>query len=152
MWRVLVLVGNLQALLHFIYYDVIPDVEEELAGLEATIMTQHLLVAADRYGIERLKSLCETRLCGNIDIDTVASSLALAEQHGCIQLKSACLEFIGLPENLEGVIQTDGFKNLKKNYPDVIDELLKSVARVTYVSYGPGIEGDANRKCVKLTK
>ncbi|KAK4491280.1 hypothetical protein RD792_002016 [Penstemon davidsonii] len=129
-----------KAVLHFIYCDIMPYVEEELAGLEATVMTQHLLAAADRYGIERLKSLCETRLCGNIDIDTVASSLALAEQHGCILLKSACLEFIGLPENLEGVMQTDGFKNLKKNYPAVIDELLKSVARITYVSYGPGIE------------
>ncbi|KAL3812711.1 hypothetical protein ACJIZ3_013979 [Penstemon smallii] len=94
-----------KVLLHFIYYDVIPDVEKELAGLEATMMTQHLLVAADRYGIERLKSLCEARLCGNIDIDNVASSLALAEQHGCILLKSACLEFIGLPENLKGNLE-----------------------------------------------
>ncbi|KAK4477992.1 hypothetical protein RD792_017257 [Penstemon davidsonii] len=129
-----------KALLHFIYCDVIPDVGEELAVLEATMMTQHLLSAADRYGIDRLKSLCELRLCENLAIDTVASSLALAEQHSCFQLKSTCLEFIGLPENLEGVMQTDGFKNLKENYPVVIDELLKSIARVrnyTYVTYGP---------------
>ncbi|KAK4491293.1 hypothetical protein RD792_002029 [Penstemon davidsonii] len=119
-----------KALLHFIYCDVIPDVGEELAVLEATMMTQHLLAAADRYGIDRLKSLCELRLCENLTIDTVASSLALAEQHGCFQLKSTCLEFIGLPENLEGVMQTDGFKKLKENYPVVIDELLKFVARV----------------------
>ncbi|KAK4491288.1 hypothetical protein RD792_002024 [Penstemon davidsonii] len=152
MCRVLVLIGNLQAVLHFIYCDVIPDVEEELAGFEAIMMTQHLLAAADRYGIERLRSHCERRLCENIAIDTVASSLALAEQHGCFQLKSTCLEFIGLPENLQAVMQTDGFKNLKENYPAVIVDLLKSIARVTYVSYGPKIEGDANRKCVKFTK
>ncbi|KAK4478001.1 hypothetical protein RD792_017266 [Penstemon davidsonii] len=126
-------------LLHFIYCDVIPDVDKELAGLEATMMTQHLLAAADRYGIKRLQSLCEARLCENIDVDTVASSLALAEQHGCIQLKSTCLEFIGLPENLEVVMQTDGFKNLKENYPSVIVDLLESIARAkgyTCVTYG----------------
>ncbi|KAK4477994.1 hypothetical protein RD792_017259, partial [Penstemon davidsonii] len=134
-----------KALLHFIYCDAIPDVGEVLAGLDAnwvtTTITQHLLAAADRYGIERLKSLCELRLCENISIDTVAASLALAEQHGCFQLKSTCLEFIGLPENLEVVIQTDGFKNLEENCPDVMDVLFKSVPRLRdylFVSNGPG--------------
>ncbi|KAL3833821.1 hypothetical protein ACJIZ3_008557 [Penstemon smallii] len=123
-----------KALLHFIYCDVIPDVEEVLAGLDTkcgdTMITQHLLVAADRYGIQTLRSLCEVRLCENIAINNVAASLTLAEQHGCFLLKSSCLEFIRLPENLEAVIRTDGFKNLKESCPAVIDELLISVARV----------------------
>ncbi|KAL3812708.1 hypothetical protein ACJIZ3_013976 [Penstemon smallii] len=88
-----------QALLHFIYCDVIPGLDSKCLN---TVMTQHLLAAADRYGIGKLISLCEARLCENIAIDTVASSLALAEQHGCTQLKSMCLEFIRLPKNLEG--------------------------------------------------
>ncbi|KAK4491285.1 hypothetical protein RD792_002021 [Penstemon davidsonii] len=128
-----------KAILQFIYCDVIPDVGEELAGLETTIMIQHLLAAADRYGIERLRSLCELRLCENLDIDTVASSLALAEQHGCFQLKLMCLEFIGFPEHLEGVMRTNGFKNLKENYPAVIVDLLESIARAkgyTCITYG----------------
>ncbi|KAK4487979.1 hypothetical protein RD792_003718 [Penstemon davidsonii] len=135
-----------KVLLHFIYCDVIPDVEEVLAGLDSkcgdTMLTQHLLVAADRYGIQTLKSLCEVRLCENIAINTVAASLTLAEQHGCFLLKSSCLEFIRLPENLEAVIQTDGFKNLKESCPAVIDELLISVARVrdySCVSCGLGL-------------
>ncbi|KAL3812710.1 hypothetical protein ACJIZ3_013978 [Penstemon smallii] len=123
-----------KALLHFIYCDVIPEMGEELEGFDSkrvsTMITHHLLAAADRYGIERLRTLCEARLNENIAADTVAASLALAEQHGCSQLKSTCLDFIGLPENLEVVMQTDGFKNLKENYPAVIDELLKAVARV----------------------
>ncbi|KAK4491299.1 hypothetical protein RD792_002035 [Penstemon davidsonii] len=116
-----------KALLHFIYCHVIPDFDSKCV---ATTMTQHLLAAADRYGIEKLKSLCEARLRENIAIDTVASTLALAEQHGCFQLRSICLEFIGLPKNLEDVMQTDGFKNMKENCPAVIDELFKSVARL----------------------
>ncbi|KAK4491309.1 hypothetical protein RD792_002045 [Penstemon davidsonii] len=121
-----------KALLRFIYCDVIPDLNPKSVD---TIMTQHLLAAADQYGIERLRSLCESRLCENIAVNTVASSLALAEQHGCFQLKSTCLEFIGLPKNLEAVMQTDGFKNLKENCPAAIDDLLKSVARLIDYSF-----------------
>ncbi|KAK4491284.1 hypothetical protein RD792_002020 [Penstemon davidsonii] len=130
-----------KALLQFIYCDVIPDLNSKCVD---TIMTQHLLAAADRYGIQTLRSDCEARLCENIDINTVAASLALAEQYGCFQLKSRCLEFIGLPKNLEAVIQTDGFNNLKESCPAVIFDLLIYVARVrdySTISYGPG---DAN--------
>ncbi|KAL3812714.1 hypothetical protein ACJIZ3_013982 [Penstemon smallii] len=121
-----------KALLHFIYCDVIPDLDSKCG---ATVMTQHLLAAADRYGIQTLRSLCELRLCENIDINSVASSLALAEQHGCFQLKSRCLEFIGMPKNLEDVMQTDGFKNLKMSCPAVINDLLKSVDQLRDYSF-----------------
>ncbi|KAK4491294.1 hypothetical protein RD792_002030 [Penstemon davidsonii] len=124
--------SSLIALLHFIYCDVIPDLGSKCV---ATMMSQHLLVAADRYGMESLRSLCESRLCKNITVNTVASSLVLAEQYGCSKLKSTCLKFIGLPKNLEAVIQTDGFKNLKESCPAVIDELLKSVAQVRDYSF-----------------
>jgi speckle-type POZ protein len=39
-----------------------------------------LLVAADRYGLERLKLICEDKLCNYISAGTAATSLALAEQ------------------------------------------------------------------------
>ncbi|KAK4477989.1 hypothetical protein RD792_017254 [Penstemon davidsonii] len=97
------MVRNLQALLHFIYCDAVPDLDSKWLDIK---MAQQLLAAADQYGIERLRSLCEARLCENIAIDIVASSLALAEQHGCFQLKSTCLEFIRLPQNLKGNFNT----------------------------------------------
>lgn len=65
-------------------------------------MTQHLLAAADRYAVERLKLLCEAKLCEDVTINTVATTLALAEQHHCFQLKSVCLKFVASPENLRG--------------------------------------------------
>ncbi|KAK4491290.1 hypothetical protein RD792_002026 [Penstemon davidsonii] len=135
------------ALLRFIYCDVIPDLDSRRVD---TMMTHNLLAAADRYGIKTLRSLCESKLCENIAIDTVTSTLALAEQYGCFQLKSMCLEFIRLPQNLEVVLQTDGFKNLKECCPALMDELLKSIAPV-FLMYRE-IEGDADRKRVKLTK
>nr|CAB3490362.1 unnamed protein product [Digitaria exilis] len=74
-----------RAMLHFIYTDTMPDIDKE----DALVMTQHLLVAADRYDLERLKLICEDKLCRYIDASTVATTLAIAEQHGCHGLKKA---------------------------------------------------------------
>ncbi|CAA7388752.1 unnamed protein product [Spirodela intermedia] len=122
-----------KALLHFMYWDSLPDMEE-LTGTNAkwasTLMGQHLLVAADRYAMERLRLLCEANLCEDVAINTVATTLALAEQHHCFQLKAVCLKFIALPENLRAVMQTDGFEYLKVSCPALLTELLEYVAKV----------------------
>lgn len=80
--------------------------QELVGGLNSnwasTMMAQHLLAAADRYGLERLRLLCEAKLCENVAINNVATTLALAEQHHCFQLKAVCLKFIAVPENLRG--------------------------------------------------
>lgn len=122
-----------KALLHFIYWDSLPDMEE-LTGLNSkgasTLMAQHLLAAADRYGLDRLRLICEANLCEDVAINTVATTLALAEQHHCFQLKSVCLKFVAMPENLRAVMQTDGFEYLKESCPSVLTELLEYVARI----------------------
>uniref|UniRef100_A0A1D1XMP4 BTB/POZ and MATH domain-containing protein 2 n=1 Tax=Anthurium amnicola TaxID=1678845 RepID=A0A1D1XMP4_9ARAE len=121
-----------KALLHFIYWDSLPDMEE-LTGLSAkcasTLMSQHLLVAADRYAIERLRLLCEANLFEDVAINTVATTLALAEQHHSFQLKEKCLQFIASPENLRAVMQTDGFEYLEASCPALVMELLEAVAK-----------------------
>ncbi|KAF8401624.1 hypothetical protein HHK36_012570 [Tetracentron sinense] len=126
-----------KALLHFMYWDALPDIQQ-LTGLNSkwvsTMMAQHLLAAADRYGLERLRLLCEAKLCGDIAINTVATTLALAEQHHCFQLKAVCLKFVALPENLRAVMQTDGFEYLKESCPSVMTELLEYVAKAGELS------------------
>ncbi|XP_065863453.1 BTB/POZ and MATH domain-containing protein 2-like isoform X2 [Euphorbia lathyris] len=127
------LVKYMQGLLHFIYWDALPNMEE-LVGLSSkwasTLMAQHLLAAADRYGLERLRLLCEAKLYEDVAINTVATTLALAEQHQCLKLKAVCLKFIAQPENLRAVMQTDGFGYLKESCPSVITELLQQVSKV----------------------
>lgn len=94
---------NLQAMLMFIYSDTLPDAHEIMGTnsfCSVTIMVQHLLAAADRFGLDRLKLLCESKLSDKITIDTVCTTLSLAEQHRCAQLKSACLKFVAA--NLNG--------------------------------------------------
>ena len=123
-----------KAFLHFIYWDSLPDMQE-LTGMNSkwatTLMAQHLLAAADRYALERLRLICEASLCEDVAINTVATTLALAEQHHCFQLKAVCLKFIANSENLRAVMQTDGFEYLKESCPSVLTELLEYVARFT---------------------
>lgn len=116
-----------RALLHFIYSDSLPLELEELAKEPSASMFQHLLAAADRYGLERLRVISEDRLCRNITVSTAATTLVLAEQHRCSRLKEACLEFLASPKSLIDVMKTDGFEHLKISCPSVVKELLDNV-------------------------
>ncbi|KAK1644149.1 hypothetical protein QYE76_061954 [Lolium multiflorum] len=111
-----------KALLTFMYTDALPDMDQQ----EEYAMTQHLLVAADRYGLDRLKLICEDKLSSGIDTSSVAGILALADQHNCSELKEACLAFLREPTNLDEAIESQGFELLTKTSPGVIKELLKS--------------------------
>ncbi|CAD5182498.1 unnamed protein product [Musa acuminata subsp. malaccensis] len=133
---------------------------ERIAGWDAkcasTLMAQHLLAATDRYALDRLKVLCEVKLCEDVAINTVATTLALAEQHHCFHLKSVCLKFVALPQNLRAVVQSEGFKYLKVSCPSLLKELLQYVAgkgensAVSSADTNDALDGsDANGRRVK---
>lgn len=146
-----------KALLHYIYWDSFPDTQEVACmnpKWASTLMAQHLLAAADRYGLGRLKVLCEAKLCDDVAVNSVATTLALAEQHNCLQLKARCLKFVAKPENLRAVMQTEGYEYLKESCPSVLADLLNYVARrlqvfatsligiqITYAPDGTGFDG-----------
>ncbi|XP_047085986.1 BTB/POZ and MATH domain-containing protein 2-like [Lolium rigidum] len=110
------------ALLSFMYTDELPDMKQE----EEYAMAQHLLVAADRYDLDRLKLICEDMLTTRIDMSSVATILTLADQHHCPELKEACLVFLSEPANLDQAIESVGFELLTKTCPGVIKDFLKS--------------------------
>ncbi|XBH95392.1 hypothetical protein VPH35_085958 [Triticum aestivum] len=109
-----------KSLLNFIYTDSVSPVLD-------VVMASHLLVAADRYNIERLKQICEQKLCNQIDSGMVATSLALAEQHGFHRLKEACLQFLASPSNFKAMMVTDGYEHLKSSCPSVLKELIARI-------------------------
>ncbi|KAK1648253.1 hypothetical protein QYE76_066058 [Lolium multiflorum] len=111
-------------MLHFIYTDSLP----ENGDGESCEMAQHLLVAADRYNLERLKLICEEKLCSYIDASTVGTTLTLAEQHGCLELKEACFSFLKSPDNVKAFVATDGFEHLTSSCPSVLKELVGQLA------------------------
>ncbi|KAF8672567.1 hypothetical protein HU200_049253 [Digitaria exilis] len=112
-------------LLSFIYSDLMPDIidEEDNANDEEVIL-QHLLVAADRYDIQRLRLMCEEKLCGYIKVTTVATFLELAEHHHCRGLKEACLDFLDIPANLQEVFAAGGLNYLGSSCPSVLIDLI----------------------------
>ena len=117
-----------EELLHFIYTDRISD---DKRGADKNAMTQHLLVAADRYALDRLRLMCEAKLCRGIDARTVATTLALAEQHRCAHLKDACLTYVASRHVLGAVMKTDGFKHLAVSCPLVLVEILDKIVKGT---------------------
>lgn len=112
-----------EVLLQYLYTDLLP----ELQSSASAILAQHLLAAADRYSIERLKTICEQWLSKTISTDTVATTLALAEQHDCGRLKEACIGFISRGGNLKEVLATDGFRHLMLSCPSIFNEILANV-------------------------
>ncbi|CAM0877796.1 unnamed protein product [Alopecurus aequalis] len=123
-----------KALLRFVYTDTLPKMEvpsmvvkgEVEEGRAKTMWLQHLLVAADRYDLRRLKSLCEEQLAKRIDLSSVAIVLALAAQHQCGELKEACLEFLNVQSAtaLKGVMATSDWERISITYPCVPNELI----------------------------
>ncbi|GJM97720.1 hypothetical protein PR202_ga14669 [Eleusine coracana subsp. coracana] len=122
-----------RALVQFIYTDALPeelDLDDDEDTSTGKAMAQHLLAAADRYGVERLKGLCEDMICADISVATAAASLALAKQHGCQKLKAKCMDFIvATPANLRAVVVTEGYKHLMESCPSVISDLLVAVVQ-----------------------
>ncbi|GJN20406.1 hypothetical protein PR202_gb07781 [Eleusine coracana subsp. coracana] len=116
-------------LLHFIYTDSLlleTTSTTELGKHDeaASSTVQHLLMAVDRYGMERLKLICEDKLCRHISLNTVGTTLVLAEQHHCKKLKHACFKFIKTQKKLDVVVATDGFQHLAKSCPFALFELI----------------------------
>ena len=120
--------GVFGAMLHYIYTDSMPEEADTGGEGDASAMAQHVLVAADRYGLERLKLICEDRLCDFISTGTAAATLALAEQHGCRGLKEACFRFLRSPGNLKTIMGSDEFQYLTSSCPSLLNELLANVA------------------------
>ncbi|KAL3580992.1 hypothetical protein D5086_018827 [Populus alba] len=148
-----------KAMLHFIYRDTLTEDVDMATSSSSPVcsvsetLTTKLLAAADRYGLDRLRLMCESHLCKDISVNSVSSILALADCHHATELKAVCLKFAA--ENLAdmphcsindellvldtgfssplgiitaAVMRSDGFTYLKENCPSLQSELLKTVA------------------------
>ncbi|XBJ20530.1 hypothetical protein VPH35_011344 [Triticum aestivum] len=119
---------RVQGLLSFVYTDLMPEMEAE--GADVVTWLRHLLAAADRFDLQRLKSMCEERLSKHIDLSWVTATLGLAAQHHCHGLKEACLEFLKVqsPEDLRGVMATSDWEHIAATDHSVLNELIGKLA------------------------
>lgn len=124
-----------KVLLHFMYTDSLPKVAELFDGesgeqnTDLYVLAQHLLVAADRYRLEGLKEICEEKLCMGLSLETVVTSLSLANQLNCHRLKDICLEFVTRPENFLQFAITDPYVQLMQSCPSLLAELRSRINR-----------------------
>ncbi|CAL5005182.1 unnamed protein product [Urochloa decumbens] len=112
-----------KVMLQFVYTDSLP---EEL-GDSPTDMLQHLLAAADRFALDRLKLICSLKLIEYFSVDTVSSFLVCAETYNCPELKNKCLDFFAVEKNFKEAVFTDGFLILLQKFPSLAAELRKRV-------------------------
>lgn len=102
------------ALLEYLYTDEV-DVSLEIA--------LDLFVAADQFGVERLKRLCEKKILLSINIDSAATILQAANMHVAHGLRQSCLEFI--LQNFDAVSKTPAFEEMGRSNFDLVFEILK---------------------------
>ncbi|KAF7098534.1 LOW QUALITY PROTEIN: hypothetical protein CFC21_100269 [Triticum aestivum] len=117
-----------KALLHFIYTDSLAPMDD-LSDDEHEEMVKHLLVAADRYAIDRMKLMCESKLCDRLCTENVATTLALADQYHCIQLKDGCIEFINTSNRMSDVVASKGYEHLKRTCPTIVVDIWEKAAK-----------------------
>uniref|UniRef100_A0ACD5W4E5 Uncharacterized protein n=1 Tax=Avena sativa TaxID=4498 RepID=A0ACD5W4E5_AVESA len=116
-----------KAMLDFIYTDELPEIDDDDDGGQVMDMTHHLLVAADRYDLQRLKLICEHKLCDYINPNTAASMLTVCERHRCDGLRKACFKFLASVASLQETMVTQEFEHLKTVCPDILKQLVKNL-------------------------
>ncbi|CAO2206220.1 unnamed protein product [Urochloa humidicola] len=122
------------ALLRYIYTDaspaIISDDDSDDEGDDDDdsgdiVRAWELLMAADRYHVQRLKLICERVLCKRLDVENVADMLALADQHHCGTLKDACIEYMTTCHRMGQVAATYGYMQLESCHPHLVFEVLE---------------------------
>ncbi|WVZ92096.1 hypothetical protein U9M48_038186 [Paspalum notatum var. saurae] len=116
--------ATFRVMLRFMYTDTFPGVDE--LG-DSPDMLKHLLAAADRYALDRLKLMCAQKLWEDVSVNTVSDTLVCAETYNCLELKNKCIDFFAAEGNFKHAVLTKGFIELGQKFPSIIDELRERV-------------------------
>src|SRR3954451_6378313 len=101
-------------------------------------LAEELLILAEKYNIESLKSLSANHFISNISVENIASLVLLADTHHADKLKEvriykigygnncnyfkACVRFLQL--NRKAILVTEGWRNLVASHLQMAYELL----------------------------
>lgn len=106
---------SIDGMLHHMYTGKLP-----------TIVSQQLLLAANKYGVEDLKLACESVLSGDITMDNVEQMLVLSEQAGAEELKVRTIAFVCA--NLTK-LKSPRLQSVFRSYPDLAFDLFMQVTK-----------------------
>jgi len=105
----------LEDLLKYIYSGVAPNIDSH---------SQELFAAADLYQLEKLKELCELKLCSRFDLSNCIDLLILGDLHNAQKLKAAALEFVS--KNMQKM-KTSEWKQRLIAHPALVLEVMERV-------------------------
>lgn len=113
-----------------ISYDVMKELfrfiySEKVENLET--LASDLLVAANKYELEDLKSLCEKVLIKNLSTNNVIDLYVLADHHQAGELKSYVCEF--LSKNAKDVLSMDEFTQGLTSLPPIYKDMFNLLQR-----------------------
>nr|CAB3503427.1 unnamed protein product [Digitaria exilis] len=129
--------STFRAMLRFIYTDELPIKPKGVTSQEEcrskhlarrrVAMARDLLVAADRYGLERLRLMCENILSESLDATTVMATLTLVDgRYSCRQLEDSCIAFMA--STFADVVATPEYQELKGNSVSFVADIMERVA------------------------
>lgn len=104
----------IEALLTFIYINFVP---------ESLTSWNQLLIAAETYGVDDLKTACEQRLMDTITKDTAINLLVLAHRYNAKVLFDCALDFVR--KHISALKESDEWKLVIFQYPELTFELCK---------------------------
>jgi len=107
---------TLAQMIEFMYTGNVNDLDER---------ADELLAAADKYGLSRLRSMCESSLEKTFAVDTIAHTLVLSHLHSAKGLKDRAIDFI--VANVSQVRQSVGWAELEKSYPQLIADVFHAL-------------------------
>ena len=105
-------------MLHFIYTGV---TNKEVAEADAG----ELLAVANQYQLDDLKRMCERVLCSSIRVENCIEYMVLGHLHEAPQLKRNAMRTVSW--NFLNIRDTDVYKDLTKQHPDLVLELTQSM-------------------------
>jgi len=112
----------LENLLLYIYTGNAPSIDQ---------LSEDLLAAADQYQVEKLKALCEKKLCEEIGLKNCIYLLMLGDLHSASTLKTQALRF--LSQNIDKIKIIECKKALISN-PTLLFEVMENILPTTSVN------------------
>jgi len=112
--------GVVGEMLNFIYTGNVSSSHNSLSDIAS-----ELLEAADKYQLDLLKNICEESLCSTLKVINCVEYLVLGDMYHTSKLKKTALRLV--VENADSIIDSDVFKDLFKQKPELAFEVTKAL-------------------------
>ena len=107
----------LEAIIAYLYTD------ELITSLSSTAELMALFTAADRYGLERLKRICEQSILSTISIENACDILQSSDMVNAATLRKRAIEYV--VRSYDAVVKTPGFEELARQNVELTLEIIR---------------------------